>query len=180
MSAAKRWQPCPSATARACAPARCPPGRLALCSPDGGHRDFRDGKTSAASRRLWCSPSPLDEREAETRIAPQLPRGGPITRTSSSAYLKDVLGGSAGRRSRLDDSMGDRPAVLQSVAEADHLVAVVLIASVRGTRRRWEAVPLLPQAQRVRAYVEHRRCFVDRERGSTLLHRVYRQPDLFL
>jgi hypothetical protein len=101
-------------------------------------------------------------------------------RPPSPTYLKDVLGGSAGRRSRLDNSMGDRAAVLQSVAEADHLVAVVLIASIGGTRRRWEAVALLPQAQRVRAYVEHRGCLVDRERGSTLLHRMYRQPGQFL
>lgn len=126
------------------------------------------------------SPSPMAEREAEPQIAAQLPRGGPVTRTSSPTYLKDVLGGSAGRRSRLGDSMGDRSAVLQSVAEADQLVAVVLIASVGGTRRRWEAVPLLPQAQRVRADVEHRGCFVDRERGSTLLHKVYRQRGQFL
>jgi hypothetical protein len=94
--------------------------------------------------------------------------------------LSDVLGDSTARSSSLGDGVSDRAAVLQSVAEVDHLVAVVLIASVGGTRRRWEAVPLLPQAQRVRAYVEHRGCFVDRERGSTLLHRMYRQPGQFL
>ena len=66
------------------------------------------------------------------------------------------------------------------LAKVDHLVAVILIASIRRTRRRWEAVPLLPQPQRVRAYVEHRGCFVDRKRGSTLLLRTYRQPGPFL
>jgi hypothetical protein len=53
MSVPKRWQTSPSATTRACAPARCSPGRLALCSADGGRRDFREQKTSAASRLLW-------------------------------------------------------------------------------------------------------------------------------
>jgi hypothetical protein len=159
------------------------PCRLALCSADGsrvtsGLSRSKDKRRQPAA--VVTPPSPLDEREAETPIAAQLPRRGPVSRTSSPTYLKDVLGGSAGHRSRLGDSMGDRSAVLQSVAEADHLVAVVLIAPVGGPRRRWEAVPLLPQAQRVRAYVEYRGCFVDRERGSTLLHRVYRQPGLFL
>jgi hypothetical protein len=91
--------------------------------------------------------------------------------------LSGVVGGSTARRSRLGDRVSDRPAVLQRVTEVDHLVAVVLIASVGGARRRREAIALLPQAQRVRADVEHRGGFVDRERGSTLLLNLYRQPD---
>jgi hypothetical protein len=90
--------------------------------------------------------------------------------------LSGRLRGSTARSSRLSDGVTDRSAVLQSVAEVDHLVAVVLIAPVGGTRRRREPVPLLPQPQRARAYVKHRGGFVDRERGSTLLLRMYRQP----
>ena len=90
--------------------------------------------------------------------------------------LKGVLVGSTAPSARLGDGVSDRPAVLQRVAKVDHLVAVILIASIRGTRRRWEAVPLLPQPQGVRADVEYRGCFVDRERGSTLLLKMYRQP----
>jgi hypothetical protein len=56
--------------------------------------------------RLWMSV------RQTSRIAAQLPRGGPVSRTPSPTYLKDVLGGSTARRSRLDDSMGDRSAVL--------------------------------------------------------------------
>jgi hypothetical protein len=94
----------------------------------------------------------------------------------SAVYLNGVVGGATPHSSRLGDGVSDRSAVLQRVEEVDHLVAVVGIASVGGPRRRWEAVPLLPQPQRVYADVEHRGCFVDRERGSTLLLRLYRQP----
>jgi hypothetical protein len=93
-----------------------------------------------------------------------------------AAGLGGVLGGSTAQASSLGDGVGDRSAVLQSVAQVHHLVAVVLVAPVRGPRRRWEAVSLLPQPQRVRADVEYRGCLVDRERGSTLLLRMYRQP----
>jgi hypothetical protein len=62
----------------------------------------------------------------------------------TGARLSGVLRGSAARSSRLDDGVSDRSAGLQCVAEVDQLVAVVLIASVGGTRRRWEAVPVLP------------------------------------
>lgn len=97
-------------------------------------------------------------------------------RVAALMRLCGVLGGSIARSSSLGDGVSDRSAVLQSVVEVDHLVAVVPIAPVGGTRRRWEAVPLLPQPQRVRADVEHPGCFVDRERGSTLLLMMYRQP----
>jgi hypothetical protein len=103
-------------------------------------------------------------------------RAGWLSRTAAAIYLSGVLGDSTARSSRLGDGVSDRSAVLQSVAEVDHLVAVVFLASFGGTRRRWEAVPLLPQPQRVHAYVEHRGGLVDCERGSTLLLRMYRLP----
>jgi hypothetical protein len=90
--------------------------------------------------------------------------------------LNRVLRGLTARPASLGNSVSDRSAVLQSVTEVHHLIEVVLIAPVRAMRWLREAVPLLPQPQRVRADVEHRGCFVDRERGSTLLLRTYRQP----
>jgi hypothetical protein len=56
--------------------------------------------------RLWMSV------RQTSRIAAQLPRGGPVSRTPSPSYLNGAVGGSTARRSRLGDSVSDRSAVL--------------------------------------------------------------------
>lgn len=68
---------------------------------------------SKESARPWPaaaaeSPSPMDEREAETRIGPQVSRaGGLVNRTAAAIYLCAVLGGLSARGSRLGDGVSD-------------------------------------------------------------------------
>ena len=142
-----------------------PSRRLRACSGVRAQASLY-GHTRSSRPKEWVS------------TALEVARDEDLLARSVRERLRGVLRALAACRTSLGHCMSDRSAVHQGVAEAEHLVAVVLIASVRGARRRREAIALLPQPQRLRADVEHPGSFVDRKRGSTLLLRVYRQPGL--
>jgi hypothetical protein len=69
-------------------PIAAPRSRLALCSADGRRRTFEiKGKCPPWPAAAADSPSPMDEREAETRIGPQVSRAGGLVKQNRSRYL---------------------------------------------------------------------------------------------
>ena len=98
-----------SATTHAYAPDRCSPGpTCALLGRRATSGLSRSKESARHGRLLWLtSPSPIGEREAETRIGPQVPRAGGLVKQNRSRYLSGVLGGSTARSSRLGDGVSD-------------------------------------------------------------------------